>query len=483
MKLQFVIQNICDSGCHNWLFDYSELDRKTSMQESFNLVCNDEIYLKIHASFYFLGFFLGASVGGYAIDRIGRARWNAIACLVMSVSAVIMAFTNSLLVFLLFWCLVSLLVSSSMLSLFALAAETGKPNDRHNRESIVCSFCVFALPLTSPIAYPFESWRHFLLAGGAFSFLCFIFSLFVDESPKWLWTQKRYEEAIIIIKKAYKLKKCPISVENEDQLAFMISKGRRKENFLKSLLSDCRRLLNIDRKIAECNNSKTQPSKSETIVSIFRYPRLLFRLIVLSIHWSCANTLYYGLAFGADILKQNVYLYVFTQGLGGFIGSVLGFFTFKIFGRKTVSILSVVVSSICVMLCIFIPLTETYIILAITSLAKVTLELFFLLCYLWTADLMPTVIRASGMGVASSVARITGLALPFVGYLSKFGEAAPLVFYTSFGFLTAVLSLMLPESRGLKLPDTLDEGNKFAVKSVKLENENQHKIHEGQYSA
>merc|ERR1711894_232333 len=136
---------------------------------------------------------------------------------------------------------------------------------------------------------------------------------------------------------------------------------------------------------AEMSLTVETQRKTYSIFDIFGYSRLSVRLILLAMHWVCANTMYYGLSFGAEMFNQNVYIFVMTQGVAGIIGSFLGLFALNFVGRRTLSCATLVFAGICYVACVFIPLSESGIILLITSSAKVSLELFFLICYLWTS--------------------------------------------------------------------------------------------------
>jgi len=413
-----------------------------------------------------------------------------------------------------------------------LGAEQGRSAHRHLIAAIMSSIFSISLPIAAPLAYAFPDWRHFFLSLSVLMFLCFIVSNLIDESVRWLWEQKRYEEVYAILQRAYKLSNKTVPAEIQELFENdLIPNGFRKESFFVGIISDLKRVAGIHQKqsidhqtenlkieIIEDTNehaietngnqssdgsyelilnlktnqvaekemnkvsangiTKSEPAemslaveterKTYSILDIFGYSRLTIRLILLAMHWVCANTMYYGLSFGAEMFNQNVYIFVMTQGVAGIIGSFLGLFALNFVGRRTLSCATLVFAGICYVACVFIPLSESGIILLITSSAKVSLELFFLICYLWTSDLMPTVIRTSGMGVASSMARITGLALPFVGYLSKFGSSVPLLFYCTMAFTVSILTLFLPESKGKKLPNTLEEGNNFGTKYCKL---------------
>ena len=248
--------------------------------------------------------------------------------------------------------------------------------------------------------------------------------------------------------------------------------GSPKKSIFQQSLTDLKNLLgqNSLKKLDGFDKNKKQNS---SIFQVFRYPRLCLRLVLLSLHWVAVNTLYYGLSFGAQMFKQDTHIYVLSQGLAGAAGATVGLFLLNFVGRKPSAIGILIFAGLCYLSCVFVlqishifsynSSVESALILVITFSAKLSLEFLFVLCYLWTSDLMPTVIRTSGLGLAPSAARITGISLPFIGYLAYFGQAAPLLSYTALAFTVVICSLFLPESKGKLLPTTLSDGNTFGT--------------------
>ena len=387
-----------------------------------------------------------------------------------------MGVTNSLFVNLFCWCLLSALCMSTWVSACAYNAETGRAKFRHVSVGILNCIFSASVGLCSPLAYVFPNWRHLLISISVITFLCFILSLFNDESPRWLWSQRRFGEVYEIMKKSAKLENEAIPADTEKLMISLSKIGKQKEKFADRIVTDFKNVFCLNTNFQKDSKSPENEhgnDKNYSILDIRNYPRLAARLVFLAMHWVCVNTLYYGLSFGAEMFHQNVYVFVLTQGFAGLIGGIFGLFLLNFAGRKTLAIANLKFAGACYLACVFIPLSKKFIILVITFSAKISLEFFFVLCYLWTSDLMPTVIRTSGIGLASSMARITGMALPFVGNLAVFGSAAPLIFYSCLAFFVIICSVFLPESRGQKLPNTLEEGNDFGTNKSRMQNEHE----------
>ncbi|XP_063715728.1 solute carrier family 22 member 1-like [Symsagittifera roscoffensis] len=179
--------------CSDKDFNYSAIDGKTSIHQSFDLVCEDEIYLMFHGGAYFLRMCFGSVLGGYLSDKMGRKKFFQLSCIFGLTLSTWIAFSESFIVHLICFCAVSAFEIGSFISMFALLVEAGSANTRF-AASLLCrlSFTV-GVPLCAPLALIFENWRHLVLAISCLIFLGLFTSLFTDESPRWLWAEGRYD--------------------------------------------------------------------------------------------------------------------------------------------------------------------------------------------------------------------------------------------------------------------------------------------------
>nr|GBN78053.1 Organic cation transporter protein [Araneus ventricosus] len=85
--------------------------------------------------------------------------------------------------------------------------------------------------------------------------------------------------------------------------------------------------------------------------------------------------------------------------------------------------------------------------------------------YVYTPELFPTVLRNVALGSSSTVARIGALISPFIHQLADVTYPwVPMAVPGALSILSGFLVLLLPETKGKILPDTLEEGEKFFEK-------------------
>ena len=96
--------------------------------------------------------------------------------------------------------------------------------------------------------------------------------------------------------------------------------------------------------------------------------------------------------------------------------------------------------------------------LTVITLGKFGIICVFAIIYLHAAELFPTVLRTTGMGSASMFARVGSMLAPVVGReLGKTNPQATISIFAFLSMIAGVFTLWLPETRGLKMIDTIEE--------------------------
>ncbi|TKS83457.1 Solute carrier family 22 member 6 [Collichthys lucidus] len=121
--------------------------------------------------------------------------------------------------------------------------------------------------------------------------------------------------------------------------------------------------------------------------------------------------------------------------------------------RRPVSFLSALV----IFANIFVPTDMQTIRTVLACLGKAFTSASFTVVYLYTGELYPTVIRQTGMGFVSTMARVGSMAAPAVLILDEVFPALPSVVYGGAAVLAACFACFLPETLNIPLPDTIED--------------------------
>ncbi|KAM4727443.1 solute carrier family 22 member 6 isoform 3-T4 [Anableps anableps] len=93
----------------------------------------------------------------------------------------------------------------------------------------------------------------------------------------------------------------------------------------------------------------------------------------------------------------------------------------------------------------------------LACLGKAFTSASFTTVYLYTGELYPTVIRQTGMGFVSTMARIGSMAAPAVLILDEVLPALPSMVYGGAAVLASGFACFLPETLNKPLPDTIED--------------------------
>ena len=111
------------------------------------------------------------------------------------------------------------------------------------------------------------------------------------------------------------------------------------------------------------------------------------------------------------------------------------------------------------MLCIMpIPKDHGWLITVLAIVGKFFITMAFGIIYFYTNELFPTVIRATGMGTCGMMCRIGGIVAGWLGLLKQYHVFIPTTIYGVLSVFFALLAMALPETKGEKIPDTMEEG-------------------------
>ena len=74
---------------------------------------------------------------------------------------------------------------------------------------------------------------------------------------------------------------------------------------------------------------------------------------------------------------------------------------------------------------------------------------------------MPTTVRAAGVGSSSLVSKVGGTLSTTVAALADIHPAIPTLIFAVMGITSGALTIMLPETKDRKMPETLDGVEKY----------------------
>ncbi|XP_071801158.1 organic cation transporter protein-like [Asterias amurensis] len=419
----------CDSG---WNFDRSQY--KSTINQDFSLVCEREDLPGVAQSVWFAGLLTGSIIWGSVGDWIGRRKTFFLSLVGVSISSIATSFSPSFEVFTLLRFVTANCCYGAFLMTYVLGSELVGPKQRVMYGSVsAMAFSVGYMVLVC-LAYLIRDWRDLQLTMSLPFLPFFILFFWFPESPRWLISKGRFGEAKKILERIARVNKTqvPENLFDEGEENTKVPHGQTEEKVT------------------------TRPI---TQLDLLRTPNLRKKSLIICYDWFVVNMVYYGLSLSTSALGINDYVAGFVSGGVEIPGILLSWWMVDRYGRRFTTSSAYTTSGVACLITMCIPPGVARAVVAMVG--KFAAAAAFNLVYLYSVEIYPTVTRTMGMGMSSMVARVSGILAPIILILGKYWHPLPLFVFGGSSVLAGLFTLLLPETLGFNLPDTLEEGEQF----------------------
>ncbi|XP_051468734.1 solute carrier family 22 member 13-like [Apus apus] len=408
--------NATESCRDGWVYPSAQ---PPSLLTEFDLVCDKKDLTDISQSVYMMGLLLGALIFGPLSDRVGRRPMFLTSILLQALFGVGAAFVPHFYVYMAFKCVVGAGVSGTLIVTLALSTEWVGVSQRP--KAVLISHCCSALGqmILAGLSYGIRHWRLLQIAGSAPMFALFFYIWVLPESARWLVTKGRVEEAKQLLQKAASTNKCTIPAGLLEQLKPEIQ------------------------------------SKSGSVLDLFRKKHLRKVTLIMSCTWFADSLVYYGLSLNVTGFGLDIYLTQLAFGAVELPARISCIFLLQWFGRKKTQALLLLLSGLICLVITGIPEDQPLATTILAIIGKSTSTAAFSTSYVYTAELFPTVLRQTGVGLCSMSARVSGIMAPLILLLDQYHRAVPMAIFGSVPVVVGLLCFLLPEPRGTELVDNM----------------------------
>ena len=99
-------------------------------------------------------------------------------------------------------------------------------------------------------------------------------------------------------------------------------------------------------------------------------------------------------------------------------------------------------------------------------IGKLSITATFGAIYIYTSELQPTSVRTAALGTNSMCGRIGAIISPYIALLKSYGTWIPLIIFGANALLSGLLVLLLPDTLGKELPETIKDALKLGKNNV-----------------
>lgn len=425
-------ENRANTTCSKWVFDSTY--RSSSRAIEWNLVCDQRWLGALAQTIYMLGVFTGAVVLGGMADKYGRKKifcWSAVLQLVFGV---VVAFIPE------FWsfCAIRFLYgifgsAGSYITGFVLTMELVGASKRTACGVAFQAAFAAGIMLVAGWGALVDNRQLLQIIYGLHSLLLIPHIWIMDESPRWLWAQGRSKEAVDIVEKALK---CNGSEERLDR-AELVSRGK-----------------------AEASKATEQPSGGT--LDLFKTPNLRNKTLNVCFCWFANSIAYYGLTLSTGKLEGNPYLITAILGFVELPSYAAVILLLDKWGRRPLITSMMIIGGFACIVATALPSGST-LSTAIVIAGKLFIAGSFAIIYNYSAELFPTVVRNSALGLGSMCARLSGALTPLITLLDSFDPKIPAITFGVVALISGVLCFFLPETMDQPMPQSIEDGENFGV--------------------
>ncbi|XP_067125735.1 beta-alanine transporter-like [Centruroides vittatus] len=424
VALDYLINNVSSSNkswpvtdCKfGWNYDRSIY--YNTLITKWNIVCGQEWKIALANSMLAIGCVISQFWIGFISDKWGRKPCLFIMLFSTILIGLVSCYPPNYTAYIIYRGILGFTCSSCYLTPFILFTELTTPDKRCVTGMICATIFAVALIIYTAIAYLLRDWFYITLMYSIPFIPVLAYWRFVPESPRWLLSQNRIDEAEEIVQKIAKF-----------------NKKRIEKDFLKKFQQQ--------KKNEGC---ESQTSSSSSYLELLKYPNMRCRQFILCFDWAIICLVYAVLVYNAMNMKIDDYLANAINSFSEIPGVLIVMIAMDKVGRRLSLFLSMGIAGLGCLAVMFFPPDYVWIGIILVTISKAAISGAFSLVFVYGCELFPHLYEI----------------LHWL-YLSTYQRTLPLTFIGILSILGALICLILPETLNVHLPQTIEDGENMGI--------------------
>ena len=313
--------------CLNEFYEYEKNSEKSlhNFAYSFDLYCENKIYLEIMSSCLFFGSILSILLFSPLSDKYGRLNIYKIVCLGLAITNISLFFTSGPYHLIINFFLIGFFYFAYSMSMTLICEFIDKQN-----AGMIMGFNNAAFPISGIFMTLYfmlmNNWRILLFVNMVVSIIVAYFVLvYMVESPRWLNSKHKFKEL------------------RESLMKIALFNGN-KDKFTK-YLEDNKSMLENEENL--CNNAFNQQRKKGNLMSILFIPKFRYVFFSLLFCWWSVGACFWGLIFNLENLGTSMYIDSIITFLAELFAELSSGYYSDIYGRRKIMMISTILGGIC----------------------------------------------------------------------------------------------------------------------------------------
>ncbi|KAJ0172026.1 hypothetical protein K1T71_011999 [Dendrolimus kikuchii] len=417
-----VENNTCYTDCVEYSYDASPFEN--TIITEWDLICERRWLASFTQTVLQLGILIGSIIFGFLSDRYGRKNTFLVSIVALIAIGFGIPYSPNYEVFTALRFFLGVATAGTMVISFVIVMESVGAKYRE------VFGCLFQIPfivghMTVPLfAFYLRNWNTYTLALAIPSLIYLGYFFTLTESPRWLVSVGRVDEATRIVKKVAIINKLPTS---------------KIEDTLKKLAEEI------------SGSEKNRPNYSDLFGTALRW-----KTICLCVMWLTVGVTFFGFNQYISQTSPDPFISVAAAGAIQIPSNLLSIWLISRLGRKWTTSAFFILGGVFIMVLAVVP-NKFWITLTLGTLGVSCAAIVAASIYIYSSELYPTVVRNMGMGACSMSMRFGSMIAPFISNLSMTVPWLPNVIFGLAPIVAGVLCLCLPETRGSVLPDSMND--------------------------
>uniref|UniRef100_A0A673VE78 Solute carrier family 22 member 9 n=1 Tax=Suricata suricatta TaxID=37032 RepID=A0A673VE78_SURSU len=416
-----------------WVYDQSSFP--STIVTEWDLVCESQSLKSMTKFLFMFGMLVGSIVFGYLSDRLGRTLILKWCFLQLAITDTCAALAPTFLIYCTLRFLAGFATKTILINSIMLIVEWTVPKFQLMGMAVAtCGACVGQM-IQGGLAFAIQDWHTLQLVFSVPLFVIFLFSRWLVESARCLIITNKPEKGLKALRKVALL--------------------NGKKNVGDTLTMEV--LRSSMREELEAAQEKT------SLRDLSRTPTLRRRICFMSFVRFAIYMSFYGLILHLQHFGSNVYLFQVLFGLITFPANYIGVLALSHMGRRISQTIFLSFLGISILTITFLPEEMQTLRLALSTLGVGVCTAALMCNSIHGNELIPTVIRATAVGILGIAANLGAALAPVLIILTVSSPHLPWIVYGVFSILAGLVVQLLPETRNQPLPDSIQDLEKESV--------------------